>query len=74
MKNLRLYIVNIHRNFYQNGFINERARNRKMQKSRSFLVMYRRNYALNNKMKDTYKQLLLEKDKNHRTEIKDYFY
>ena len=29
MKNARLYIVSIHRNFYQNQFINECARKKK---------------------------------------------
>ena len=46
MKNLRLHDVSIHRNFYQNRFINEYARKKKKLKSRSFLVRYRRTYVL----------------------------
>ena len=60
MKNLRLYNVSIHRNFYQNRFINEYARKKKAKiseswsfgvtESRSFLVRYRRTYVLNKTM------------------------
>ena len=51
MKNLRLHNVSIHRNFYQNKFINEYARKKKAKfsESRSFLVRYRRTYVLKDK-------------------------
>ena len=47
---MRLYIVSIQRNFYQNQFINECARKKKAKipESRRFLVRYRRTYVLNN--------------------------
>ena len=45
---MRLYIVSIPRNFYQNRFINECARKKKA-KIPEFLVKYRRTYVLNNK-------------------------
>ena len=58
MKTLRLHNVIIHINFYQNRFINEYARKKKLKswsqgvtESRSpgvFLVRYRRTYVLNN--------------------------
>ena len=53
MKNLRFYNVSIHRNFYQNQFINECARKKKAKitESRSpgvFLMIYRRAYILKN--------------------------
>ena len=41
MKILHLYNVSVHRNFYQNQFINEYAR-KKMAKIPNFLVRYRR--------------------------------
>ena len=56
MKNLRLHNVSIPRNFYQNWLIIEYARKKKIKilesrrprvtESRSFLVRYRRTYAL----------------------------
>ena len=63
MKILRLHNVSIHRNFYQNRFINKYARKKKAKisesrshgarnhgvpESRSFLVKYRRTYVLKN--------------------------
>ena len=49
-KNLRLHNVSIHRNVYQNRFINEYARKKryKIPESQSFLVRYRRTCALKN--------------------------
>ena len=57
MKNLRLHNVSIHRNFYQNRFINECARKKKAKipESRSFLVRYRRTYVLKNIIKSEQK-------------------
>ena len=58
MKNLRLHNVSIHRNFYQNRFINKYAKKKKAKilESQShgvpeFLVRYRRTYILNKKLK-----------------------
>ena len=52
LKKLCLHNVSIHRNFEQNGFINECARKKKanpiIPESRSFLVIYRRTYVLKN--------------------------
>ena len=71
MKNLRLHNVSIHRNFYQNRFINECARKKKAKipesqsprvpESRSFLVRYRRTYVLNNIINYFYKTLFRNK-------------
>ena len=57
IKNLHLDNVSIHRDFYQNQFLNEYARKKKAKisesrspgitESRSFLVRYRRTYVLN---------------------------
>ena len=47
IKNLRLYYGSIHRNLHQNLFIQKYARKKKrVQKSRSFLVRYKRPYVL----------------------------
>ena len=56
MTNLRLHYVKIHRNFYQDWFINEYARKKKAKISEFqshgvaefFLVRYRRTYVLIN--------------------------
>ena len=49
MKDLCLYNVSIHINFYQNQSINKYARKKKakISESRSILVRYRRTYILN---------------------------
>ena len=54
-KNLRLYIVSIHRYFYPNWFLNECARKKKVKipghgitESPSLLVRYRRTYVVKN--------------------------
>ena len=48
MKNMFVVNVSIHRNFYQNWFINECARRKKAKilESLSFSVRYRRTYVL----------------------------
>ena len=48
IKKLRLYIVSIQRNVYQNRFINECANKKKAKipDSRSFLARYRGTYIL----------------------------
>ena len=51
MKYLHLHNVKIHRNIYQDWFINEYARKEKLKsqspESRSFQVRHRRTYVLN---------------------------
>ena len=60
IKKLGLYIISIPRNFYQNLFINECARKKKVKipesrypgvtESRSFLMRYRKTYIIKNKL------------------------
>ena len=55
IKNVRLLNVSIHRNFYQNRFINECAKKKKKKKKakipefHSYFVRCRRTYVINNK-------------------------
>ena len=60
IKNMSLYIDIIHRNFYQNQFINEWASQKKAKISESqiFLVRYRRTYILNRSMSSSIFYLL----------------
>ena len=54
MKKFRLHNVSIHRNYYQNRFINKYTRKKKAKISdfQSFTVRYRRNYVLKNREKE----------------------
>ena len=63
MKILHLYNVSVHRNFYQNQFINEYAR-KKMAKIPNFLVRYRRTSFSQKKFKfivDTFSTFITTK-------------